>query len=156
MEPLQEFFIKVFLRAQDFAMACNAMLNNGMAEGSIGEDAETLVGKWIEDSPEFKVEFDRAKKVISRVRAEKAEDFLHKVGSGKQKTGKDSGISTANVVAAHMVLEAEDKAKWSSKVEVKKTETRNITTIIKHYGSETKVETIDLPEVKELPSGNSD
>jgi hypothetical protein len=157
---LQQFFLDKFVQIQKFAGACRAMKNFKMGGDVTEEMAQAVVGQWVEEDPVFKVEFEKAKRIVARIGAVKAEEFLNEVGSGKQRTGKDSGISTANVVGAHMVLEADDKAKWSSKVAVEKTETRTITTIVKHYGAgETKVETIDAPEVKLLPqgeNGNSD
>jgi len=147
---LQQTFLDAFLQYGKFTAACNILA------GVSKELTEATVGQWIEEDAEFKAEFEKAKRIVTRIGAVKAEEFLNQVGSGAQKTGKDSGISTANVVGAHMVLEADDKAKWSSKVAVEKTETRTITTIVKHYGNEIKVETIDSPEVKRLTDGNSD
>lgn len=159
---LQQFFLDKFLLYKKFTVACKKLiadneLGNESFPRSKGFDPETVVAHWIEEYPEFRIEFDKAKKIVARVGAVKAEEFLNEVGSGQQKTGKDAGISTANVVAGHMVLEADDKARWSSKVAVEKTETRTITTIVKHYGlNDSKVETIDSPEVKELPVGDND
>jgi hypothetical protein len=158
---MQQVFLDAFLKMHKFSVACRAVKNAaGLPDGTTDELVQALVGQWIEELPEFKVAFDRAKKIVARIGAVKAEEFLNEVGSGKQKTGKDTGVSQANVIGAHMVLEADDKQKWSSKVDVQKTETRTITTIVKHYGaSDTKVEIIDSPEVKQLPQrndGNSD
>jgi len=147
---LQQFFLDEFLRYGKFTAACNRLASRGE------QYTEAVVGQWIEEDPAFKVEFEKAKRIVARVGAVKAEEFLNQAGSGLQKTGKDSGISNANVIAAHMVLEADDKAKWSSKVPAEKTDDRKITVIIEHYGSNTKVDSIDSSEVKELASGNSD
>ena len=153
-ERLQQFFLERFLYSKRFGTACHALSTNGLPEDV---DCEATVAQWIEDDPEFRAEFEKAKKIIERARAEKAEEFLHDVGTGRQKTGKDSGITNANVIGAHMVLESIDKAKWSSKVAVEKTEKREITTIVKHYdGTETRVEVIDAPEVKKIEAPASD
>jgi len=158
---LQRFFLERLLRVRKFSTACRAMKNEGMPEGTTDEMAEALVGQWIEEKAEFKTAFDRVWRVIGRIGAIKAEEFLTDMGTGQVKTGKVSGMSQANAVASHMVLEAGDKKRWSSKVAVEKTETRNITTIVKHYGvNDAKTEFIDSPGVKVLEqgkdNGNSD
>lgn len=112
---LQQFFLTAFKRSQEFTVACNALLSNGMPEGSVPADVEFLVAEWMEFNPEFKVEFERVKLVLRHIRAEKAEDFLNKCGQGKQKTGKEAQIFDANIKAAHMVLDAYEPAMWSSK-----------------------------------------
>jgi len=112
---LQQFFLTAFKRSQDFGVACNALLNNGMPEGSVKADAEFMVAEWMEFDLTFKVEFERVKLVLRHIRAEKAEDFLNSCGQGKQKTGKEAQIFDANIKAAHMVLDAYDPATWSSK-----------------------------------------
>jgi hypothetical protein len=154
---LQQFFLDKFLFSKRFGTACHALSVNGLPEGV---DAEAVVSQWIEDCPGFKTEYEKAKRIVERAKAERAEEFLHDVGTGKQRTGKDSGITSANVIGAHMVLEAIDKQKWSSKVAGEKKADINITTIVKHYGAaETRVEVIDAPETKLLPqgeNGNSD
>lgn len=146
---LQQFFLDEFLRYGKFTAACNRLASKGE------QFTEAVVGQWIEEDVEFKLEFDKAKRIVARIGAVKAEEFLNQVGSGAQRTGKEHGISTANVVGAHMVLEADDKAKWSSKVPADKVEDRKITVIVEHYGANTRVDTVDAPEVKELESGNS-
>jgi len=151
---LQQVFLDQFLKVQKFATACRWLKNNGLPEGTTDEVAEAIVGQWVEECPEFKAAFDKARRIIGRIGAVKAEEFLTDYGTGKIKTGKVSGMGQANAVASHMVLEADDKARWSSKVEVKKTESRTITTIIKHYGANGEhTEIVDAPEVKELPVG---
>ncbi len=147
---LQQVFLDEFLKYGKFTAGCNVL------QGVIGEDinAETVVGQWIEECPEFKVEFDKAKKIVARVGAVKAEEFLNEVGSGKQKTGKDSGISTANVVGAHMVLEADDKAKWSSKIQEDKNVKRKILITEYEVARPDNKTTVEITEgdFKRLPS----
>jgi hypothetical protein len=152
---MQQVFLDAFLKMHKFSVACRAVKNAaGLPDGTTDELVQALVGQWIEELPEFKVAFDRAKKIVARIGAVKAEEFLNEVGSGKQKTGKDTGVSQANVIGAHMVLEADDKQKWSSKVPEQKADTKNINTIIVHCGEKaTKVEVIDSPGVKRLPEG---
>lgn len=151
---LQQVFLDGFLRYKKFTAGCNAVQNE------IGDDvrAEVLVVGWLEDDPDFKAEHDKARDVVNRVNVIKAEEFLCSAGTGAQSAGKGMPkLANAEVAAAHHVLEAYDKQKWSSKVAVEKTESKTITTIIKHYGpNDSKTEVIDAPEVKELTSGNSD
>lgn len=151
---LQQVFLDGLLEYSAFTKACNVLQNElDKAEGKL--KAEAVVCQWIEDCPEFKAEFEKAKAIVDRVNALKAEEFLNDMGSGKK--GKEHGVTAASPVAAHMVLEAWDKPKWSQKVEVKKTENRTITTIVKHYGmGDTRVDVIDSPEVKELAAGDTD
>lgn len=146
---LQQVFLDAYLKYGKFTAACN-VLQTALGESA---NAEPVAGQWIEGDEEFKIEFEKAKMIVDRTNALKAEEFLNEAGSGKKR--KDE-VTTGMTVASHMVLEAWDKQKWSPKVEVKKTETRNISVIIKHYGSETKVETIDAPEVKQLDAGNEE
>jgi hypothetical protein len=149
---VKQLFLDKFVELKSFENACKWVQNRGLP---VEMNGEAVIGQLIEEDAEFRGQYDMAKRIVDRIRSAKAEDFLHKVGDGTEKTGKNAGISTANIIAATRVLEAFDKKRWSSKVDIEKTETRKITTIIKHYGDkETKVEVIDSPEVKALPDGN--
>jgi hypothetical protein len=113
------------------------------------------VANWLEHDEDFKLEFEKVARAVERANALKAQDFLNEAGQGKKK--KDDGITNANVVAAHMVLEAWDKRKWGQKVPEEKQGTKEISVIIKNYGrDERKVNVIDAPEVKLLPDGTDE
>lgn len=113
-EYLQQTFLDTFLKYKSFTAGCNEVQKILKESG----DAESIIGQWVEDNPDFKVEFEKAKKIVDRVRAEKAEDFLNRMATGQ--FNKADGITTAHPVAAHMALEAFDKQKWSSKAPVDK------------------------------------
>lgn len=152
-EELQGVFIDGFYELCRFQYGCNRLQNKLDELGIMGK-AEVMVGKWLTEDKEFKEEFEKAKKVVERINAEKAQDFLTDAAHGKKK--KDE-VPNPAVVAAHMVLEAFDKAKWGQKVPEKKSDTKQITMIIKHHNEvDTRVDVIDSPEVKELPVGDND
>jgi hypothetical protein len=123
---LQQFFLDKFLLIQKFGLACCAVKNHRIfagvtPEGITGLNAEALaqsvVGQWAMEDEEFKIEFDKAKKIVEFVAAERVEEFLIKMGTGEQKTRKEDGYSTANPISGHMFLEAVDHQKWSSKAQ---------------------------------------
>jgi hypothetical protein len=156
---LQQVFLDAFLKMHKFAVACRAVKNAaGLPDGTTDEFVQAMVGQWVEEDTEFRVEFDKAKKAIDRVRLEKSEEFLADVGSGEKKTGKEHGLTQANVVAAHMNGEALDKQKWNPKSGESKNLKRKI--LITEYevarpdtGKATTVE-ITEGEFKQLPPGS--
>jgi len=114
-ETIQQLFLDEFLRYGKFTAGCNRVQTILDEMGKTDVKASTLVGMWIIENEEFRNEFEKAKKIVRFVSAEKVEEFLVKMGSGEQKTGKDSGMTTANPVAGHMFLEAVDPETWNPK-----------------------------------------
>jgi len=122
------------------------------AAGAIGAPACTIA-KWMANDPDFKAEVEHLRKIRDFVRADKEEAFLHLVGTGVIKTGKETGINMANVVAAKMGLVARDSKRWSERISVDKTSTRTIKLITVHAGDQEESTIIDSTDYKELPSG---
>lgn len=138
VKEMQELFLREFYEYCKFSAACN-VLQAELDKGGKKIKAQTVVGKWIVEDDKFRGEYEKAKAVVERIRAENAEDFLHKIATGEQKTGKDHGISDANVKAAHMVLESIDRAKWSSKAPVEKDKKRKILVVESTIATEEEV-----------------
>jgi len=108
---------------------------------------------WVYTDDSFKEEFYRLRAVRDSIRQENLEQFLYDCGTGSQKTGKDYGLSMANVVAAKMSLVAVDPKRWSEKLYTEKKEVQTITTVVIHAGEKEQRDVIDSPEVKVLESG---
>lgn len=145
---LQQVFLDAYLEGCKFGYGCNVLQSILGGENK----AESVVAGWMKDCPEFKDEFDEASRRVEWINAQKVIDFMVEVGSGQKLGNKNAKITNAQPTAGKMYLEAFDKAKYSPKMEIKKTETRTITTIIEHYGDKDNI--VDAPEVKELPQGS--
>jgi hypothetical protein len=145
VEELQQFWLDEFLSYGKFTAACNRLSSRDERY------TEAMVGQWIEEDADFRIEFERAKKIVQRVGALKAEEFLVSAGSGgKSAVRGQERLANSEVIAAHMVLEADDKKRWSSKVAVEKTEKKTITTIIKHMDSGVEIDVVEAPEVRQI------
>lgn len=122
---------------------------------AIGVEDNTIYRYCIED-PDFRVAVDNLRKVRDIKREENEEEFLHLMGTGKIKVGKETGLGMPNVVAAKMGLVARNSKRWSERISVDRTDKRTIKVITVHAGGQDDNMAIDSPEVKELPVGDSD
>ena len=151
----QAFFLDEFTNFCDFGEACRRL------QGELNKlawviKAQTLAGYWLDEDEGFKVEYEKAKRIVRRINYEKAESFLNRCGNGTQLTGKEHGIFDCSIKAAHMVCDAYDPQMWSSKKPVEKPRGKKEPTRIeyaKHPGRPKKGE---ITESEQEPDGNSD
>lgn len=107
------------------------------------------VAWWLKHDPEFAQQYYKLKEIRDISREEEEEDFLHDVGVGTVKIGKETGIGMPSIVAAKMSLVAKNPKKWSEKLYREDNKHYTITTIEVVRDSLPPVE----GEFKELPSG---
>jgi hypothetical protein len=119
---------------------------------AVGIEYRTIL-RWMQDDAEFKESVQRLKAIRDAMREENEEEFLHLVGIGAIKMGKESGLGMPNVVAAKMGLVARNPKRWSERISMDRTTTRTIKLITVHAGGQDESTIIDATEVKELPSG---
>ncbi len=125
---LQQVFLDAFLDGCEFDAGCRAVQAVcNMAEGEPKQHARTHVGTWLIEDEAFAWNYEKSKRIVERLRYEAAEDFLNKAA-----TGRVTGLNSAQAVAAHMALEAYDRAKWSTKAPVVTKKQKNIPRIEYH------------------------
>jgi hypothetical protein len=108
------------------------------------------VGYWLIKDPIFKEKYDAIKSVKQIVAEEMEEDYLHKVGTGQEKS------AMPNVVAAKMGLTARNPNKWSDRIRKETHHDVQITKIEYALTPGRTVEQVTEGQFKELPSGNTD
>ncbi len=151
---LENLAAERLLRKQEFLEHFLEHTSLKKASKAVGIDSSSIA-EWCVDDPEFKAAVDRLKQIRDVMREEDEEEFLHLVGTGEIKIGKESGLGMPSVVAAKMGLVARNPKRWSERINVDRTTTRTIKLITVHAGEQTETTVIDA-SYKELPVGNSD
>jgi hypothetical protein len=133
--------VEMAYRKTEFLELFHELQNVPAVTEKMGVD-KNLPYIWMAKDSKFKEDYQAAK----LPRQEEIEDFLYELGTGQRHSGKDEGITVANVTAAIFLSKAMDPKRFGERVYKEENKTVKITTIEvkKDYVTGKSTETLRL------------